>query len=147
LCECEVNAFDEYEENRQECEGKEGDDLNDCEIEKREIYAAALDACTPKEPTLCEQIADAEYEAKKNECMGTLEDCEAEAYAHREAVLKECDCRTKARADFDENMKECEGKEGILADECRREKEAIREKALDQCTPKTPCEEKADAAY
>jgi len=84
LCECQENASDEYEENRQECEGLEGEDRTECEIKMREMYAAALDECIPK--TACEEEADAEYKKKKDECLATGEDeefCEYEAQNHK----------------------------------------------------------------
>jgi hypothetical protein len=44
-------------------------------------------------------------------------------------------------------MKKCEGLQGVQLDECKRKMNEILEDALDECTPKTACEEKADAEY
>jgi hypothetical protein len=44
-------------------------------------------------------------------------------------------------------MKQCEGLEGGALDKCKRRNDVILENALDECTPKTPCEERAEEAY
>jgi hypothetical protein len=68
-CECYENAHAEYDENIQQCEGLEGDEYTNCMVKMRTIFAEALEECTPKEPTECEQIADAYYQEKKDECL------------------------------------------------------------------------------
>jgi hypothetical protein len=64
------------------CEMLDDAEREDCEKTAKEAYNKAHDECTPKEPTECEQIADAEFEKFKNECLangGTAAACEEEA--------------------------------------------------------------------
>jgi hypothetical protein len=44
-------------------------------------------------------------------------------------------------------MKQCEGLEGGALDKCKRRYDVILERALDECTPLTECEQRAEEAY
>jgi hypothetical protein len=60
-CECQEEAEAEYKENKERCAELDGEEFEQCAKEIREIYAAALEDCSPEEPSKCEEKADEAY--------------------------------------------------------------------------------------
>jgi hypothetical protein len=115
-CECQEEAEAEYIENKKRCAELDGEEFEQCAKEIREIYAAALEDCSPEEPSKCEEKREEAYQVKLEECLASgvdQDNCEAVAKEFAAQIYKECECQEKAYAEYEAHKQKCEGLDGV----------------------------------